>query len=69
MITEIRPIVKTDLIDLKEVLDSSELFPSEYLEEMISDYFDNLETYDIWFTCVDQNKPVAIGYYVPEKFT
>jgi ribosomal protein S18 acetylase RimI-like enzyme len=69
VITEIRPIVKADLIDLKEVLDSSELFPSEYLDEMISDYFDNPETHDFWFTCVDQNKPVAIGYYVPEKFT
>lgn len=69
MITEIRPIVKADLIDLKEVLDSSELFPSEYLEEMISDYFDNPETHDIWFTCVDKNKAVAIGYCVPEKFT
>ena len=65
----IRPIIQTDIDALKRVLDSSELFPSEYLEEMISDYFNNAETQDIWFTCLANDKPVAIGYCVPEKFT
>ena len=54
---------------LKEVVDSSGLFPSEYLEEMMSDYFENEATKDIWFTKVQADKPVAIGYCAPEKFT
>lgn len=69
MTEKIRPVVKSDINDLKIVVDSSELFPSEYLDEMISDYFNNPETQDIWFTYIDKNKPVAIGYCVPEKLT
>jgi ribosomal protein S18 acetylase RimI-like enzyme len=66
---KIRPISKSDLYELKKVVDSSELFPSEYLDEMISDYLNNSETEDIWFTCLDEEKPVAIGYCTPEKLT
>ena len=69
MKNKIRAVLKTDFAELKNVVDSSELFPSEYLDEMISDYFDNPETKDIWFTYIDNNKQVAIGYCVPEKFT
>lgn len=69
MIENIRPVVKFDLTDLKKVVDSSELCTSEYLDEMISDYFNNPETQDIWFTYVNQNRPVAIGYCAPEKLT
>jgi ribosomal protein S18 acetylase RimI-like enzyme len=66
---KIRAVEKADIIDLKIVVDSSELFPSEYLDEMINDYFNNLESQDIWFTYIDKDKPVAIGYCVPEKLT
>ena len=66
---KIRPVTKSDIDGLKQVVDSSELFPSEYLDEMISDFFDNPDTQDIWFTYIDNNKQVAIGYCVPEKFT
>lgn len=65
----IRAVIKSDIDGLKTVVDSSELFPSEYLDEMISDYFNNPETLDIWFTYIDNNKQVAIGYCVPEKLT
>lgn len=36
---------------------------------MISDYFNNPDTKDIWFTYIDNKIPVAIGYCVPEKLT
>ena len=36
---------------------------------MISDYFNNSDTEDIWFTYIDKETPTAIGYCVPEKLT
>lgn len=66
---KIRAVTQSDKDGLKKVVDSSELFPSEYLDEMISDYFNNPDTSDIWFTYIDKNKQVAIGYCVPEKLT
>ncbi len=65
----IRPVTTADVDDLKLVLDSCALFPSEYLDEMISDYFNNAETEDHWFTFLIDEKPVAIGYCIPEKLT
>ena len=69
MIDKIREVTISDIDGLKKVVDSSRLFPSEYLDEMIFDYFNNDDSQDIWFTCLVDNKPVAIGYCVPEKFT
>ena len=66
---KIKAVTKADIYGLKKVVDSSELFPSEYLDEMISDYFNNPETQDIWFAFIDNDKQVAIGYCVPEKLT
>lgn len=65
----IKSVNPSHINDLKNVLDSCGLFPSEYLDEMISDYFNNSATQDIWFTYIDNNSPVAIGYCVPEKLT
>ncbi len=71
MMTEniIRKVKPQDIPGLKEVLDSSELFPSEYLDDMISDFLNNNDTSEIWFTCVDNDRPLALGYCVPEKLT
>lgn len=66
---KIRAIIKQDIDELKKVVDSSKLFPSEYLDEMVYDYFNNSDTQDIWFTYINNNIHVAIGYCVPEKFT
>lgn len=65
----IRAVTKTDIEGLKKVLDSCELFPSDYLDEMISDYFNNPDTNDLWFTYSDNKTLHAIGYCVPEKLT
>lgn len=69
MNNKIRTVISSDIEGLKKVLDSSGLFPSEYLDEMISDYLNNAETQDIWFTYEENNTPTAIGYCVPEKLT
>ncbi len=69
MNNKIRAVSFADIEELKKVVNSSGLFPSEYLDGMISDYFNNRDTLDIWFAYFDVNKPVAIGYCVPEKFT
>ncbi len=66
---EIRMVSANDLPDLKEVLDSIDLFPSDMLEDMISDFLDNPETEDIWFTEVENDKPISIGFCAPEKLT
>jgi len=67
--SNIRKVQIKDLTGLKEVLDSSELFASEYLDDMISDYFNNSDSEDIWFTYVDKDRPIALGYCAPEKLT
>ncbi|MDW3195493.1 MAG: GNAT family N-acetyltransferase [Cytophagales bacterium] len=65
----IRKVEKQDIKQLKTVVDSSGLFPSEYLEGMMSDYLTNEATDDIWFTKKQNGEIVAIGYCTPEKFT
>jgi len=69
MSISIRPIQPTDCDNLKLVLDSCELFPSELLDEMIYDYFNNPETEDIWFTAISEEIPVAVGHCDNEKLT
>ena len=66
---KIREVIHSDLDSLKIVLDSCGLFPSEFLDEMISDYFHNLDTNEIWFTYVENDSPISIGYCIPEKLT
>lgn len=64
----IRSVTLDDLPALKIVIDANELFPSDLLDEMISDYFHNKDSNDYWFT-YDDDKPVAIAYCAPEKMT
>ncbi len=66
---EIRKVIKNDVEGLKEVLDTIELFPSEMLDDLMSDFFNNPETEEIWFTAIQHEKPCAIGYCAPEKLT
>ena len=67
--TEIRMIEKGDLEALRSVLNSIELFPAEMLDDMIHDYFNLLESKDLWFTCTQDGTPVSIAYCAPEKLT
>ena len=69
MDASIRPIIKEDIPALKGVLDSTELFPSAMLDDMIHDFLTNSTTSDIWFTALEQGVPVSIGYCAPERMT
>lgn len=64
----IRPITPNDVPILKKVIDANGLFPSDMLDDMISDYFDHDNSSDFWLTYEDY-EPVAIAYCAPEKMT
>jgi ribosomal protein S18 acetylase RimI-like enzyme len=66
---EIRKVVRPDTEGLKNVLNTIELFPSEMLDDMILDYFDNPQSEEVWFTSIQDKKPISIGYCAPEKLT
>ncbi len=69
MTEEIRLVKPDDIPHLKRVLDSIELFPSDMLEDLIADYLNNQESEEIWFTAVENQKPISIGFCAPERLT
>jgi ribosomal protein S18 acetylase RimI-like enzyme len=69
MSDQIRAVVKGDLDDLKAVIETSGLFPPDLLEGMVSDFFTDPGTQDIWLTKLMDGKAVAIAYCAPERLT
>ncbi len=67
--SNIKKAGKQDLDSLKAVIDTSELFPSELLENMMEDYFNNPDSKDIWLTKEINEIPMAIAYCAPERLT
>ena len=65
----IRPVISNDLDDLKIVVDANNLFSSDMLDDMMSDYFTSDKSEDIWLTSTVENRSVAIAYCAPEKMT
>lgn len=65
----IRKIEKKDIPHLKNVIDSTGLFPSELLDDMIADYFNNPNSSDIWLTLELDEVPVVVAYCAPERLT
>ncbi|KAL3920653.1 MAG: hypothetical protein SGILL_003152 [Bacillariaceae sp.] len=66
----IRDATSNDLANLKQVIDSSELFPSEMLDDMIAGYLAGTEDC-LWLTADDDNDDTQtlIAYCAPEKMT
>lgn len=65
---EIRPTVLADAAALKVVLDATELFPSELLDDMLTGSLNGDRPDEYWLT-VDDGGPVGFAYYVPERMT
>jgi len=60
----IRPVVANDIPAIKKVIDSTGLFPSEYLDDMFSASSEP----EFWLT-YDCDEPVAVAYIAPEAMT
>lgn len=66
---EIRKVQGTDLLAIKDTLNSIDLFPGEMLDEMIANYLENPESEDLWFTAIRDELPIAVGFCAPEQLT
>ncbi len=66
--TNIRPVTKHDIAALKPIIDATELFPSEMLDDMIAGYLDGTKP-DLWFTCEQNEELISYGYCEPERMT
>lgn len=64
----IRALQPGDMARVKDVIDACGLFPSVLLEGMTAKYFTGETPMERWLTC-DDNGPVAIAYYAPERMT
>jgi ribosomal protein S18 acetylase RimI-like enzyme len=64
----IRHVTPDDLPALKAVIDATELFPSELLDDMVAPYLSGAGNNDTWLT-IDEDGPVAVAYYAPERLT
>ncbi|RIV24007.1 N-acetyltransferase [Fibrisoma montanum] len=65
----IRPAVPDDVPALKALIDAVELFPSEMLDAMMADYFDKGPDSDHYWLTDDDEGPVGVAYYAPERLT
>ncbi|WP_421796334.1 GNAT family N-acetyltransferase [Haliscomenobacter sp.] len=66
--SNIRKVLYDDLPALKGVIDTSSLFPSEFLDDMIASYFHQDNNTEFWVTYVEK-EPVAVAYFAPERLT
>lgn len=64
----LRAVEAGDLAALKSVIDSTGLFPSAMLDDMIAPYLSGANGTDLWFTHAVV-RPQAIAYCAPERMT
>jgi len=57
-----------DLRFLKDVIDTSGLFPSEMLADMIGSSLVDDTSQEYWLT-YETEKPIAVAYFAPERMT
>lgn len=66
---KMRSTKQADIPALQNVLDGTELFPSEYLPDMVSGFLTMEDSSDVWLTCEAGDEPVGFCYAMPEQFT
>ncbi|MCO4797698.1 MAG: GNAT family N-acetyltransferase [Colwelliaceae bacterium] len=63
-----RTLQKADLASAKIIIDETEMFPSELLDDMVTPFFSEDDSQEIWFVA-HTDKPIGIAYCMPEKMT
>ena len=63
------PASKEDVASIKKIIDSSELFPSELIDDMIASYLDKTAPHEIWLTAKRKDIAVAVAFCAPEPMT
>ncbi|MEM1046377.1 MAG: GNAT family N-acetyltransferase [Pseudomonadota bacterium] len=66
--TSVRPVTRTDMPALKDIVDASGLFPSDMLDAMIAGYFNNEPDSGFWLIA-DAEDPVGLAFCAPEQMT
>ncbi|WP_108811786.1 GNAT family N-acetyltransferase [Sphingorhabdus sp. Alg231-15] len=64
----IRAVEPDDIPALKRIIDATDMFPSEMLDDMIAGYFSTGGSEEIWLTYND-NGAKAVAYCRPEEMT
>lgn len=64
---KIRLTKQDDIAALKDVLNGTELFPSEMLPDMVGGFLSDGKSSDIWLTCEASGQAVGFSYAVPEE--
>ena len=65
----VRPIVPGDVPALKALIDATGLFPSDMLDDMLAPYFEQGQAGSQSWLTDDDDGPVAVTYYAPERMT
>ncbi|MBE1302084.1 MAG: GNAT family N-acetyltransferase [Alteromonadaceae bacterium] len=66
---QIRELRKNDLPQVKHIIDENQMFPSEYLDEMVTEYFDD-SSQELWFVAEhNDGQALSIAYCAPEQMT
>jgi ribosomal protein S18 acetylase RimI-like enzyme len=68
MTETIRPMERGDLSAMKLIIDGTGLFPADMLDDMVSAFFDDAHTTDMWFV-VAHEAIMALAYCAPERMT
>jgi GNAT superfamily N-acetyltransferase len=65
----VRSTKAEDVPALKLVLDGTQLFPSDMLPEMMSQFLSGSDCEDLWLTCEADGRAIGFCYAAPEQLT
>ena len=65
----VRDAVLTDLPAMMSIVDSTDLFPSSMLRDMMASYFNGNPSSEIWIIVESEGHQLGLAYCAPERMT